>query len=376
MVPLVRALVRTKETLVSDTASEVDSTTAPVQHPHDIVVVGASAGGVEALRRLVASLPSGFGASVFVVLHLPINAHSALPQIMARAGCVPVRHAADSEEPVRGTIYVAPPDVHLLLRPGTMQLSHGPTENGHRPAIDPLFRSAAASYGPRVIGVVLSGVLDDGAAGLLAISQSGGITVVQDPDDALYPAMPLAALQSVPVDVVAPVDEIGQTLSRLTMHPIPRVADPAAPEIDDYTERALEGGGALEMEGRPSRFTCPDCGGALWEARDEADTKFRCRVGHSWTSMALLEQQASTLEQALWTALRALAERADLARRMRDHAAARHHPYAERLFDAQLAELERKGEVVRNVLGRPEPVTAALAELVSFGVDVEALDEL
>jgi len=362
---------------VSQPAANREARDQPADQTHDIVVVGASAGGVEALRRLVASLPNDFGASVFVVLHLPRNAHSALPQILARAGPLPVRHATDGEEPAPGTIYVAPPDVHLLLKPGYVQLTHGPTENGHRPAIDPLFRSAAAVYGPRVIGVVLSGVLDDGAAGLLAISQEGGLTVVQDPDDALYSSMPLTAIESVPVDVVAPIDEISRVLDRLTTHPAPHLYEARMHEIDDYTERALQGGRALEMDGRPSRFTCPDCGGALWEAKDEAETKFRCRVGHSWTSMALLEQQASTLEQALWTALRALAERADLARRMRDHAAARHHPHAERLFDEQLSELERKGDVVRNVLRRPEPMVLSLEEeLMTFRTDVEQIDEL
>jgi two-component system chemotaxis response regulator CheB len=225
---------------------------------------------------------------------------------------------------------------------------------------------------------VLSGVLDDGASGLLAISQAGGITVVQDPDDALYASMPRSAMQTVPVDVVGTVAEIGEVLERLTAQPLPKsAAEDPNPIDDDYTERALEGGHALEMDGRPSRFTCPDCGGALWEAKDESESKFRCRVGHSWTSLALLEQQASTLEQALWTALRALAERADLARRMRDHAAARHHSHAERLFDKQLEELERKGDVVRKVLQRPEPMGLTLAEeLATFRADVEQLDEL
>jgi two-component system chemotaxis response regulator CheB len=330
-------------------------------HPHDVVVVGASAGGVEALRRLVAALPEDLPASVFVVLHLARNSHSALPEILARAGALPVRHASDGEQPAPGVVYVAPPDLHLLLKPGRLQLLHGPTENGHRPAIDPLFRSAAASYGPRVIGVVLSGVLDDGASGLLAISQAGGMTVAQEPTDALYPSMPMSAIRTVPVDVVATAAEIGHVLERLTAQPLPvPVGTRSRPNHGDYTERALQGGRALELEGRPSRFTCPDCGGALWEAKEEGESKFRCRVGHSWTSMALLEEQASTLEQALWTALRVLAERADLARRMRDHAAAQHHEYAERLFDEQLEELERKGDVVRSVLHRSESTELSL----------------
>ena len=345
--------------------------------PHDIVVIGASAGGVEALRRLIAALPQAFAASVFVVLHVPSNSHSALPQILQRAGKLPVRHASDGEIFRPGVVYVAPPDAHLLVKPGHLSLLHGPTENGHRPAIDPLFRSAAAAYGPRVIGVILSGVLDDGTSGLLTVSQAGGITVVQSPDDALYPSMPSSAMHSVPVDVVASCDEIGAALQRLSMHPSPDPVEVAVPAPErDYTERALRGGGELEMRGRPSRFTCPDCGGALWESTEEGTSKFRCRVGHSWTSMALLEEQSSALEQALWTALRTLAERADLARRMRDQAEGRNHPHAQRLFDQQLEELERKATVIRDVLGRPEPLIVPLEhELALAPADVADIDD-
>src|SRR5262249_50385314 len=207
---------------------------------------------------------------------------------------------------------------------------------GHRPAIDPLFRSAAAAYGPRVIGVVLSGALDDGSAGLLAVSRAGGITMVQSPEDALYPSMPLSALDAVPVDVVAEVEVLGRRVSQLIHRPIPQMAHVPGAPLADYSQRALERGGALEMRGRPSRFTCPDCGGSLWESIDETETKFRCRVGHAWTAAALLDQQADTLEQALWTALRALAERADLARRMRDQAQFHQRHHAVRLLDLQL----------------------------------------
>jgi two-component system chemotaxis response regulator CheB len=333
---------------------------------HHTVVVGASAGGVEALRRLVAELPPDFPASVFVVLHLPPNSHSALPQILERAGQLPVHHAVDGEAPVPGVIYVAPPDAHLILHHHRVSLLHGPTENGHRPAIDPLFRSAAAAYGPRVIGVILSGALDDGAAGLLAVSRAGGITMVQSPADALYPSMPLSALDAVPVDVVADVDVLSDRLVELTHRPLPRMARmPDGPHAD-YTERALEGGGAFEMNGRPSRFTCPDCGGSLWESVEETETKFRCRVGHAWTAAALLHQQADTLEQALWTALRALAERADLARRMRDQAAHHQRRYAVRILDRQLRELEENADVVREVLRQPDGLLARSAELLAL----------
>jgi two-component system chemotaxis response regulator CheB len=332
---------------------------------HDLIVVGASAGGVEALRRLVASLPGSLPAAMLVVLHVPSNAHSVLPSILQRAGRLPVRHASSGEPIEPGVVYVAPPDFHLLVEGSRIDLVRGPSENGHRPAIDPLFRSAAASYGSRVIGVVLSGVLDDGTAGLLAITQAGGLTIVQDPDDALYSAMPRSAIENVPVDVVAPIDEIGDALARLVDHPRPPGNGDGAtngPASPDVTKRALRGEGAYEVPGRPSRYTCPDCGGSLWETV-EGESKFRCRVGHSWTSLGLLERQSGTLEQALWTALRALAERADLARRLRDDAERRRHRHAQRLFDDQLNELEQSADLIRHVLQRPEPLARADVEL-------------
>jgi two-component system chemotaxis response regulator CheB len=326
---------------------------------HDIVVVGASAGGVEALRRLIGSLDADFDGAMFVVLHLPTNAHSALPSILDRAGDVPVRSAVDQAPLEPGFVYVAPPDVHLLLTPARMRLTRGPTENGHRPAIDPLFRSAAVSFGTRVIGIVLSGVLDDGTNGLLAVAAHGGLTVAQDPDDALYSAMPQSAIDNVPIDVVAPADQIGARLRRLMGTPRARRLTSVAEDVEDVTERALAGGGALEMLGRPSRFTCPDCGGSLWELGPDQPGKLRCRVGHSWTTLGLLERQAVTLEQALWTALRALSERADLARRLRDDAAARHHEHGRRLFAAQLEEYEAHADLLRAILSSPDPVIAA-----------------
>ena len=182
---------------------------------HGIVVVGASAGGVEALAELAASLPSELSAAVFVVLHLPPTGTSALPEILHRHGPLPAAHVKDGEPIQPGRIYVAPPDHHVLLRTGHVHLSRGPRENGHRPAIDPLFRSAAREYATRVIGLVLSGALDDGTAGLLAIKSRGGIAVVQDPADALYPGMPSNALGHVPVDHVLPAASIGKLLARL-----------------------------------------------------------------------------------------------------------------------------------------------------------------
>jgi two-component system, chemotaxis family, protein-glutamate methylesterase/glutaminase len=185
----------------------------------DVVVVGASAGGVEALSALARALPADFGAPILVVLHVPAMGTSVLPAILSRAGLLPAAHARDGDTVDAGHIYVAPPDCHLLIQGRSLELTRGPRENGHRPAIDPLFRSAAASYDGRVAGVVLSGTLDDGAAGLFAIKQAGGTTLVQDPAEALYHAMPAAAIAYVQPDYVLPMAELADVLVRLTARP-------------------------------------------------------------------------------------------------------------------------------------------------------------
>ena len=277
----------------------------------DIIVIGASAGGVEALKLLAGLLPADLPAAVFVVLHLPPKGRSVLPQILARSGPLPATHPRDGEVIERGRIYVAPPDVHMLLQRGSIRLEHGPRENSHRPAIDPLFRTAAAVYGPRVAGVVLSGLLDDGAAGLVAIRQRGGTTLVQDPEEALYPGMPRNALETRCVDHSLPIAELAATLDRLAREPVAEEPDPPVPATLDL--EALQN---AERPGTPSGFACPDCGGVLWELQEGETIRFRCRVGHAWSPLSLIARQSDALEEALWTALRALEERATFAGRL------------------------------------------------------------
>ena len=286
---------------------------------HDIVVVGASAGGVEALRAIVSRLPEDLPAAVFVVLHVPAIATSVLPAILERAGDLPSAHAEDGAEIERGRIYVAPPDHHLLIQPGFMRVNRGPKENGYRPAIDPMFRTAAATYGSRVVGVILSGVLDDGTAGLAAVKTHGGRALVQDPGDALYPMMPTSAIDAAEPDLVAPADELADLITSLTHERVPAGMAPTDdPLLDDEQYIEIDRGASDRPQpGSPSGFVCPDCGGALWESEEASGLlRFRCRTGHGYSIETLAAEQTDTVESALWAALRALEERAAMARRM------------------------------------------------------------
>jgi two-component system, chemotaxis family, protein-glutamate methylesterase/glutaminase len=333
----------------------------PFMPDHGIVVVGASAGGVEALADLAGSLTSDLPAAVFVVLHLPAAGTSALPEILRRQGRLPAAHVKDGE-PIRpGRIYVAPPDHHVLVRTGHVHLSRGPRENGHRPAVDPLFRSAAREYGTRVIGLVLSGALDDGTAGLLAIKSRGGVAVVQDPADALYPGMPGNALEHVEVDHVLAAASMGELLARLVADPAEPPTD-AAPsdmrvevEMEGFSLEAMEGG----HPGRPSGFSCPDCHGVLWQIRDGGLERYRCRVGHAWSPQSLLTQQSEALEAALWVALRSLEERAALARRLAEPARRRGYSITATRFEEQAAEAQQAARLVRDLLLRRDTFATA-----------------
>jgi two-component system, chemotaxis family, protein-glutamate methylesterase/glutaminase len=281
----------------------------------DIVVVGASAGGVEALRQLVSGLPPELPAAVFVVLHVLPSGTSVLPQILARQTALTVSAAQDGEPIERGRIYVAPPDHHMLLEPGRVRLTRGPRENGHRPAVDPLFRSAARSYGQRVIGLVLSGALDDGTAGLKMISDGGGSAVVQDPAGALYPSMPRSALAHDATARPVPLEELADALCSMIDEPI-EALEPTQPSGTLAVSRNDRADESDPRAGTITGLTCPECGGALWEHDDSGVLRFKCHVGHAYSSDSLEVSQAQALESALWAALRSLQERADMFRRL------------------------------------------------------------
>jgi two-component system chemotaxis response regulator CheB len=338
----------------------------------DIVVIGASAGGVEALSQLVHRLPADLPAAVYVVLHVSPHGTSLLPNILTRNGPLQARHPADGEPVHPGTISVAPPDFHLLLEPDQVRLSRGPRENGYRPAVDVLFRTAARSFGPRVIGVVLSGTLDDGAAGLAAIQSRGGLALVQDPNDALYPGMPRSALETVRADHCQPVAALAATLARLVREEVPVNADdPEVGDMEMESEIAAFALDALQDEqrpGTPSGFACPDCGGALWELNDGELIRFRCRVGHAWTANSLVAEQSEAVETALWTAFRALEERAALCHRIAERMRRRGSHPTEHRFAHQAQEAKRRAAILREVLmsdqvanAEPGPVDPASA---------------
>jgi two-component system chemotaxis response regulator CheB len=288
---------------------------APAMATKDIVVVGASAGGMAALERLVAGLPRDLPAALFVVWHLSPGVRSVLPNVLMRAGSLPAAAPRDGDSIERGRIYVAPNDHHMLLERGYIRIAKGPKENRFRPAVDPLFRSAAYLYGTRVIGVVLSGALDDGTAGLWAIKLRGGTAVVQDPEDAGHRSMPLNALDNVEVDYKLPVADIGPLLGRLTREqaaPEPLLAAGERDKMEAEVKIAREADPRLEdvflKHGELSPFTCPECHGVLSMIRDGSIMRFRCHTGHAVSSGTLLEAASEEVERRLFDAVRALDE--------------------------------------------------------------------
>jgi two-component system chemotaxis response regulator CheB len=317
----------------------------------DIVVIGASAGGVEALAALTRLLPPDLGAAILVVLHLAAEHKSVLPRILSSAGPLPARHARNGEAIVPNRIYVARPDHHLLVHDGHVKVVKGPRENGCRPAIDPLFRTAAYAYGPRVIGIVLSGALDDGTAGLVAIKKQGGLALVQDPNDAIVDAMPRSALENVDVDHVLPIDEMGRLLPKFVGEKVEEAGPARSAVLEMESALQLQGSteGALRG-GEPSAFACPDCGGVLSEVHDGDMLRFRCRVGHAYAPEALYLQQSTQMEGALWAALRALEEQASLARRMAVRARKLGQARSSALYDERAHSAETHARRIRDAL--------------------------
>ena len=340
-----------------------------------LVVIGGSAGGLEALRHVLRGLPLDLPAAVCVVLHLPRRGTSVLPDILARVCGHDVAAATDGEPLLAGSIRVAVPDRHLVIRGGRIGVVLAPRENRHRPALDPLFRTAARAFGPRVVSVVLSGALDDGTAGTTAVHLLGGLTIAQDPDDAVFRDMPANAIATGRVRRVAPADGIGALIREaLEQLPSPMPDDPGAPQSPVVDASASEtdelfsmprdvaepvrprtpdrdAKTALDPPGQPSAYSCPDCGGVLWIVPG-SDDHFRCRVGHRFTHDGLDLGQDAVIEDALWTALRALEEQASLAERVARRATDRHDRHAAARFTERATDAVDRAQQIRDVLRR------------------------
>jgi two-component system, chemotaxis family, protein-glutamate methylesterase/glutaminase len=327
-------------------------------------VFGASAGGVEALKRIAPALPADLAAAVLVVVHFPPDGLSVLPQILQRVGPLSASHAEDGEPLRAGHIFVAPPNRHLLVVPGHVQVRAGAKENGVRPAADPLFRTAARHYGRGVIGVVLSGNMNDGTLGLIAVHNAGGVTIVQDPAEALYPGMPTSAVEHARPDYVCRLDEIPPLLARLAREPI-EGDPPMTTERDPLEAIVLESLAGLPdavTEGTPpSSFTCPECHGALWETEEGQVVLFRCRVGHSFTIESLLAERTTEVESALWTALTALEERIHLGKRLLRRMNDRGNGVMASKYEESIQEARESATVLRQLL-RVEPRPAAMGD--------------
>lgn len=327
----------------------------------EIIVIGASAGGLEALKKLVAQLPSNFPAAVFIVWHISPEYPSMLPQILNRACPLSVAHAIDTEAIQPGRIYVAPPDHHLLVESGHVRVTHGPKENRFRPSVDVLFRSAARAYGSQVIGVVLTGALDDGAAGLYAVKERGGKAVVQDPFEALYPSMPIQAMKAVAVDHCISIKEMGSLLVSLTNEAFQEEGvNPVSEQMDIEVSVAREDNaferGVMKL-GQFSPYTCPECHGVLLQLKEGKRIRFRCHTGHAFSLNSLLVEVSKSIEDTLWNTLRAIEESEMLMSHMAEHLHEANDGNMVELFLHKAEQAKRQADLIRQALMSQETLS-------------------
>ncbi|MBE7248013.1 MAG: chemotaxis protein CheB [Actinomycetospora chiangmaiensis] len=328
----------------------------------DIIVIGGSSGATVPLKTILGALPKDLPAAVFIVLHIPARSLGLLATVTSAAANLPVHAAADGMSISHGNIYLGVPDHHLILADGRIRLGRGPRENLARPSIDPLFRSAAVSYGPRVIGVLLSGLLNDGASGLEAIKRCGGFALVQDPMDAIADEMPRSALEALEVDLTLPAMRIGDVLSDL-VRDTPGPVQPVPPEIRlevDIAAGARVDSDVIGRIGDPAALSCPQCGGVLSAMRGAKPLRFRCQVGHAYSADAVANQQENAVDEALRVALRIIEERAELVRRMAsDGRKAGRRALAE-MYEARAAEYSEYAETIRKavLLSLPSPMAS------------------
>lgn len=318
----------------------------------DIIAIGGSSGATAPIRSILGALPADFPAAIFVVLHIPARSLGLLTTVTAAATKLPVHAATDGMPILPGNVYLGVPDRHLIIADGHIKLGRGPRENMARPAIDPLFRSAAAAYGPRVIGIVLSGFLNDGASGLEAIKRCGGFTVVQDPTDAMADEMPLSALSAVTADLLVPSARIGDVLSDLVRERAGSTL-PVPPEIRlevDIAAGERIDSGELRRFSDPAALTCPDCGGVMSMMRGAKPLRFRCQVGHAHTADSLASEQENAVDEALRVALRVIEERAELVSRMAEDGRASGRRAMAEMYQERADEYRQQAETIRRAV--------------------------
>jgi two-component system chemotaxis response regulator CheB len=328
-----------------------------------VVVIGASAGGIDALRVVVSGLPETFPAAICIVVHTSPASPGVLAEILNRSTPLPVLQACDRQRLEAGHIYVAPPDRHLVIEPGRLRVTKGPGEHRFRPAIDPMFRSAAQVFGPNAIGIVLTGNLDDGVAGLSTIKKLGGTAIVQDPSEALFSSMPLEALTHVHVDHVVPLAEMPSLLVELTSDvpaeagplPVPRHIEV---EVNIAKEQNPRDAG-LEQIGKPSPYACPECHGVLLEIDDDGRIRFRCHTGHAYSLESLLVAINQGIEKSLSAAMRSIEEGSLLMKDIATQLKRRNRSdESGRMMDAS-DRAKQQAEVVRQLILEPDMVSTA-----------------
>jgi two-component system, chemotaxis family, protein-glutamate methylesterase/glutaminase len=321
----------------------------------NIIVMGASSGGVDAFKKVIAGLPPDLDAAIFIVWHISPDTTGVLPSVLNKLGSLPASNAKDFDQIKAGHIYVAPPDKHLLLEGDHVRVTKGPKENRFRPAVDPLFRSAAYHFGNRVIGVVLSGALDDGTSGLWTIKERGGITIVQDPVDAMVPDMPLNALKAVNIDYTLPAVEIGPLLVELSSERIKEIKY-RNNEENKKTEMELQVASQdnpnntfFEL-GKLSPFSCPDCKGVMGIIKDGNLIRYRCHTGHAYTADTLLAAITEKTENTLWNVMREMQETVMMLNHIGDHFAENNHPHEAAKYFQKAKEALQRLEQVRTLL--------------------------
>jgi two-component system, chemotaxis family, protein-glutamate methylesterase/glutaminase len=335
---------------------------------HDLIVVGTSAGGLEALQVIVRGLPKDLPAAILIVMHMSPQGPYFLPEILRKASELEVVKAIDGAPIEHGKVYIAPPDQHLLVKGNRIGLSRGPKENRARPAIDPLFRTAAAAHGTRVVGVILTGMLDDGTAGLATVKERGGLSLVQDPLDALYPSMPESALKYVGADFVLPVSQMAALLARLARESAQAPEDTPASRLLEIECRFVEmetmSMKEMDIIGSHAGVSCPECHGPIWKIKDGTLQRYRCHVGHAYSAQTMVAGQVEAQEVHLWQALRLMKERVSLIWELRSRAEHEQRARDAEAYDTKITQLQKNIALIQTMVEEGDSAVGPIPEAV------------